>query len=688
MNSVMMVQKNKTKFVTWIEQHVPIVKWLPKYNWGEDFKFDLIAGITVSMMIIPQEVSLASIMGVPAIHGLYTAAIVPMVYPLFGTSKVLSVANAAEVSLLVGAALESIENEQERVATGIFISFYSGMLMLVMGVLHLGFVVDFFSRPVMGGFVSAGGVLIMLSQVKHALGYDSSFKSNESGVITLYEIGKNASNIQYVTLALSLVSIALLFFLRYATKHWIPSSSLHDVFGDTETQVEQTYVEVITPKDVATTMAEKKDVTWSFSLSDKDYISLEKKRHARDQYVNELDTIVENAVEMGHQTARVAKSKKHIYLVFAARLLCDLGALLVCLLGIAAGYVLEEWFDHHLNLTGHVPNGFPPIVLPWSEFGNLIPTENFSRISFNSCVITLVAFMSSIAMSKRLAIRDGYEVNPNQELLGIGIGSLVGSFFQGMPSTGAMSRTAVNAQNAKTQLASIITACMVILTLLFFTEPLLYLPKATLAAIIIVAAMSLIEVQEARWLFKVKRTEFWVWLASFLLTIILGVFLGLIASIGSSLVAIIWRTKKLPLVRLGKSENGSFVDISLFEDAKVLNNVEVVRIEGSLYFANCEHVQKQIEELVERKQNLLDGDAMVKGVIIDACSINDWDATAIHVMKELSKKLGSRNCLLVMANVRKSLRLALDTSGFLKESGQHSVNLSIEQAVQSVLNQH
>lgn len=635
----------------WAYRHMPILDWLPKYNIARDLKYDVIAGITVGMMIIPQEVSLTSIMGVPAVYGLYTAAITPMIYPIFGTSRVLSVANAAEVSLLVGAALESIVDEKERIATGILLSFYCGLIMLVMGLFHLGLVVDFFSRPVMGGFVSAGGILIMLSQVRNWFGV--SFESSEYAAVIIYRLASNLHRTNIAAFVLGLFSIGLLGFLKYAKKNLFPANtSLDQVF---ETEETTDFVQAATP-------AGSTDVTWSFSLTDNQFLTLKQQRAPTEPPI-------------------VVAPKRKTKLVFCCvtRLLCDMGALFVCLIGILSGYILDDIYDYDIALTGHVPSGLPTPVLPWSELGNLIPASEFGRISFNAFAIAIIAYMSSIAMAKRLAIKDGYEVNPNQELLGIGIASVVGSFFQVMPPTGAMSRTAVNAQNAQTQLASVITSCMVILTLLFFTEPLVYLPKATLAAIIIVAAHSLIELEEAKWLYRVKRDEFWVWMASFILTVALGVLPGLIASIASSLLAIMWRTKRPPLIRLGRLENGTFVDTSLFDEAVILDTIEVVRIEGSLYFANCEYVEHQMEVLLTLKHKT---GAVVKGIVIDACSINDWDATAIQVMKDLLEKLESRRIVLMLANVRQNLKHALELSGFAAQLKQPTLSLSVEGAVE------
>ena len=550
---IKMNQAKKTK--KWFYDHMPILTWLPAYNVSRDLKFDLIAGITVAMMIIPQAVSLAAIMGVDPVHGLYTAAIVPLIYPIFGTSRVLSVANGAAVSLLVGSTLEPLDTPEERIAMGIFLSFYVGSIMLLMSILKLELVVDFFSRPVMGGYISAQGLLIMASQFRNLTGI-LTISNSEYVFITIYRLVSNIHHVHFPTFILGTLSILLLVGLRCLKKSLAPMTLEHvfaprDDNDDVEVSGERTdNMDTNSTSDeytLGTTPCTAPPASWSFSLTDCEFLRLEQVRKERQQ-PSALPSI-SIPISTPPSKKRFCTSlcsfspQTKMFMRFLLGLFCDLKALVVCLMGITAGYILVSVLDSNVAVIGTVPSGFPTPLVPWYGLGNLLTTSSFGRISLNAVVIALVSYMSSIAIAKRLAVKGGYQVVPNQELIGIGMGNLIGSFFQIMPATGAMSRTAVNAQNAKTQLASLITACIVLLAVQFGTSLLFYLPKATLAAIIIVAAYSLIELEEARWLYSVKRDEFLVWLSSFVLTLIFGVVNGLIASVLSSLVAIMWRTR-------------------------------------------------------------------------------------------------------------------------------------------------
>ncbi|OWZ01590.1 Elongator complex protein [Phytophthora megakarya] len=241
-----------------------------------------------------------------------------------------------------------------------------------------------------------------------------------------------------------------------------------------------------------------------------------------------------------------------------------------------------------------------------------------------------------------------------------------------------MSRTAVNMQNAHTQFASIITTLIVILSLYTLTGTLYYLPRATLASIIIVAGYTLVEFKEAKWLYRVKRDEFFVWTASFILTLGLGVLEGLIASIICSVLALMIKTKRSPVVILGELDNGSLVDRDLFTEATDLNDIIVIRTESSLYFANCERVALTIEREMAR---LLKQGVTTHGVVLDASQMNDLDATTIQVLSDTQEKLEVRKVLFAIANAKGRLHDILATTNLPKRILGGDPRVSVEDAV-------
>ncbi|KAI9906667.1 hypothetical protein PsorP6_002764 [Peronosclerospora sorghi] len=652
---------------TWqqrVQHYAPIFRWLPNYSLKRDLKFDLVAGITVAMMLIPQEISLSTIMHVPAHHGLYTAATSPLIYAIFGSSTVLSVAGGSEVSLLVGSIIEGIENEKERVAVGVLISFFSGTILLLIRILHLSQIADFFSRPVMGGFISAGGLLIMLSQVPNALGIK--VKSSEYPPIKLYEIFKHIDDTNLSALAVAAISCAYLIAVKMLKKHFFPSPVFMQLFesDDTPQRREQGEEE---PERLFPPIP---DSSLAFSLTDQQHLAFQAQQTPPEEYASS------NNADNNKCTIKQSKSQGALMANFLMRTLCDLGPLVVCIVGGLVGYALGPT---HLKLTGEIPSGFPEPTVPWYGLtSHLVDSDRIGTILYDAATVSSVVFLSSIAMAKRLAIQRGEDINTEQELTGIGISSIVCSFLQGMPPTGAMSRTAVNMQNAHTQVASVITCLLVVISLYTLTSALYYLPSATLASIIIVAGWTLVEFREAKWLYRVKRDEFFVWLASFVMTLGLGVLNGLIASIICSIVALMWKSKVQPVAILGELDNGSFVDREHFPEANHLGDIIAIRVESSLYFANCERVAQFIEREMMRLQTL---GIATRGVVLDTLHMNDMDATTIQVLSDTQEKLAVRKVPFAIANAKSRLYDIVAATNLLKRILANDPTISLEEAV-------
>ncbi|KAG7392347.1 hypothetical protein PHYPSEUDO_000755 [Phytophthora pseudosyringae] len=664
---------------TWTQQlqhYAPIFRWLPHYDVAKDLKFDVVAGITVAMMLIPQEVSLSTIMNVPAHHGLYTAATAPLVYAVFGSSTVLSVSSGSEVSLLVGTILESVDDESERVATGVLMAFFSGCILLLVRVLNLSQLADFFSRPVMGGFVSAGGLLIMLSQVSNALGIK--FPSQDFPPQTVYQIFHHLGSTNLTAFAVAAVSIAYLFGVKLFKKRFFPSPVLMQLF-ETDKPTKEEIIPARNEESATPVVNHNSaEVTHShgFSLTDQQYVRMESARQRRGD-LTPLSEMAEK--DLDEQAPKTSTTK--LLAIFLVRTVCDLGPLVVCILGGIVGYALGP---SHLKLTGTIPGGFPSPKVPWYGFDDgLIASDRFGTILYNSLTVVVVVFLSSIAMAKRLAIQRGEDIDCDQELTGLGIASVVCGFFQAMPPTGGMSRTAVNLLNAHTQLSSIITTLIVILALYTLTGAMYYLPSATLASIIIVAGYSLVEFKEAKWLYRVKRDEFVVWTASFVLTLGLGVLDGLIASIVCSVLALMWKTKTQAVVILGELDNGRFVDRELFSEAHDLGDIVAIRVDSSLYFANCERVALFAErEMVRLKTNGI----TARGVVLDMCNMNDLDATTIQVLSDMQEKLAVRNVRFAIANAKSRLQDIVASTNIIKRILANDPSISVEEAVRMLRN--
>lgn len=666
----------------WLKR-MPILDWLPRYNARRDLKHDFIAGFTVGVMLVPQEMSLAAMMGVPGEYGLYTAAIAPLIYPIFGSSKALSVANAAEGSLLVGVLLRStdIQTMSERIATGILLTFLSGVLMVVGGLMHQGGLVSFFSRTSMNGYVTATAFLIVLSQIPSWLGI--TLASPDLTIFTAIEVISKipeTNRYSFILGVFSLVVLCICKKVRTLLQHVADarrattSKVSSDSHGDAN-EVDEAVVEL--------QLHDSFDVH-ATSLGGGGPSA---KRTERATSAPRNAAVADRALLMqARQTGASVQQQPTGFFatrlmhrpraLFFATLLCDAGALLVCVIGILVGASLGE---DNLHLTGAVHKGLPAPVFPPAALGSLIPLDRLQSLITNSVVIAIVLFMASVAAGSKIASKDGYEISPNQELLGLGFANLGASFFQGMPSSAGMSRSAVNSQSAHTPLASMITAVLVIFTTLFLTGPLYYLPQAPLAAIILLSALSLIDFSEPRWLRHVRQHEFYVWVGSFAGTLCFGLLYGLGISLVASLVEIMARTKKPEVFVLGQRADGTFGKMEAASDLddaaddsghlqprheasdapKALPDALIVHMEQDLYFGNARHLIHAIERDLKAAKD----HGRVLGAIIDGSRMNDIDATAIHLLREYQQKLSARDQTLLFANLRRETETSVLHSG-------------------------
>lgn len=666
------MESARERWSKFIHKRMPILNWLPKYDLRRDLKYDIIAGFTVCVMLVPQEMSLAALMGVPAQYGLYTAATAPLIYPIFGSSRALSVANAAEGSLLVSVLLQAaeIKSMEERVATGILLTFFSGVIMIISGLMHQGGAVSFFSRTSMNGYVTATAFLIVISQLPPWLGI--SLNSSEPTLFTLIEIVGKIPHTNLSSFLLGVVSLSVLSAIKWCKQklQCIDSSHLHAsshrsgvsalVHPHASDAMSSSQEESATMNDeedeevVEISLGETSDVRMSSVAATTTGASswafrIDPRRHVE---------------RNGHWMKRNVDATWNPRVLFLSKLICDAGSLIVCTIGIIAGAMLGP---DKLRLTGAVPSGLPMPVFPPAFFHELIPLDRLQPLVTNSAMIAIVFFMSSVATGSKIAIKDGYEISPNQELLGLGFANLGASFLQGMPSTAGMSRSAVNSQSAHTPLASMITAAFTVLAMLFLTGPLYYLPQAPLAAIILLSAITLLDFSEAKWLYRVRKHEFYVWIVAFCGTLLTGLLQGLVVSVAASLIDVMMRSKKPPVLTLGQVADDSFdelVDAATGKSSAAveISDMVIVRMEQALYFGNASHFVHAMERNLQKRK----AHGRMLGVVVDGSRINDIDATAVHSLLEYQTKLRKRDQFMVFANMRQEIHTALVASGLVE----------------------
>jgi SulP family sulfate permease len=330
-----------------------------------------------------------------------------------------------------------------------------------------------------------------------------------------------------------------------------------------------------------------------------------------------------------------------------------------------------------VRIVGTVPGGLPSLSLPsvsLAQVGALMPS---------ALAIALVGFMESIAIAKSLAARHRYEVDANQELVGLGLANLVGGLFQSYAVTGGFSRTAVNDQaGARTPMAAVISAAIIALTLLFLTPLFYYMPNAVLAAIVMVAVAGLIDVREIRFLWRVKRPDFAMMAVTFLATLALGIEEGIVVGVVVSLILVVHQSSRPHVARLGRLPGTTtYRNLDRNPEAQAPPGVSILRVDASLYFANSAF----FKDLVLSTEREADG---VQALVLDLYPVNRIDATALHTLKQLVEHSAERNVRLLVAGTKGPVMDVLHRAGIVElvglENFFHETHEAVEAATQKI----
>lgn len=348
-------------------------------------------------------------------------------------------------------------------------------------------------------------------------------------------------------------------------------------------------------------------------------------------------------------------------------------ALLVVGLGIAASALLDLP-GMGVAVLGEVPPGLPrPMVpwVPWATLGALIPA---------ALTIALVSFMEAI--SSGLAVAEG-DQRPaaDRELVALGLSNLACGLLRGYPVAGGLSRTAVNAQaGARTGLAGVVTAALVALALLLLTPLLRGLPRASLAAIIVVAVFGLVDHRLPRELWRVRPRELPVLVLTFAATLTLGITTGLAIGVLASLLLFVLRTTRPHTAVLGRLPGTQvYRNLRRFPDAEPVPGLVLVRLDAQLYFANAAFLRATLLRLVD------EAPPPVRAVIVDASSIHDVDVSALESLREVHRALAARGIALHFADVKGPVRDLLGRAGFVAELGADHFSFTTHEAVQRAL---
>ena len=341
-----------------------------------------------------------------------------------------------------------------------------------------------------------------------------------------------------------------------------------------------------------------------------------------------------------------------------------------------AGATLGTWaFGLHevgVAIVGGVPSGLPAPSMPPLDWG-------YAReLAPSALAIGLVGFMESIAVAKVYAGRHRYEVDANQELIGLGLANVAGAFFSAYPTTGGLSRTAVNdAAGARTTLAAIVSAGIIGLTLLFLTPLFYFLPKAVLAAIVMVAVAGLVDWEEARYLWRVDRRDFGLMALTFVATLTLGIEQGILIGVIVSLIVVIYESSTPHTALMGRlPDTETYRNLKRNPEAMTRSHVVVVRMDANLYFPNVSTFRDLVLDLDVN-------DPALQAIVVDMYPVNQIDSTATHTLQKVIETCRRNGVALYLAGVKGPVKDVLDAAGLSDELGSDRFFLEVHDAVEA-----
>ncbi|MBX2844694.1 MAG: solute carrier family 26 protein [Saprospiraceae bacterium] len=348
------------------------------------------------------------------------------------------------------------------------------------------------------------------------------------------------------------------------------------------------------------------------------------------------------------------------------------GSLIVLILGILVAY-FTGWQEQGLQVVGAIPKGLPAFGTPQ------IDASRIAELFPIALTLALIAYLEAISISKSLEERhDDYEVEPNQELIALGLTNIIGSFFQSYSTTGSFSRSAINDEmGAQTGLSLIISALVVGITLLFLTPLFYYLPNAILAAIIMVAVIGLIDFKYPKELLKYQKDEFFLLLLTFLTTLLIGIKEGILLGVLLSLLLFVYRTSMPHTATLGRVKGTDyFKNINRFsDDVEVDDELLIFRFDAQLYFGNKGYFKQQLYKHIEVKGKNL------KAVIINAESINYIDSTALKMLHQVLDDLEAMNIHFYIAEASGPTRDILFKTKLIDRIGKNNLFVETSEAV-------
>ena len=353
--------------------------------------------------------------------------------------------------------------------------------------------------------------------------------------------------------------------------------------------------------------------------------------------------------------------------------------ILVAVLGATAIVDLLDWAARaNVSVLGPLPQGLPAFAIPWIAYTDIVP------VLIGGCAVALMSFADTSVLSRTYAARLDTKVDPNQEMVGLGVANLAAGFFHGFPISSSSSRTPVaEAAGARTQLTGVVGALAVALMLLVAPNLLQHLPSAALAAVVIASAIGLIEIADLVRIFRIQRWEFWLSIVCSIGVAVFGAIPGIGLAIVIAVIEFLWDGWRPHSAVLGRAEGvRGYHDITRYPDARQIPGLVLFRWDAPLFFANAEFFRERVLDAVAKAP------VPVRWLVVTAEPVTSVDVTAADTLADLDKALHETGIELCFAELKDPVKDKLKRFGLFTQIGEKFFFPTIESAVNSYLESH
>ena len=532
---------------------------------------DLIAGLTGTIILVPQAVAYASIAGLPPEYGLYTAIVPVIIAALFGSSLHLVSGPTAALSIVIFATLSplAVPGSAAYVQLVITLTFLCGVLMLVMGFARLGFLVNFISHSVVIGFTAGAAVLIGVSQLKNFFGVSA--LPSASFIETLSRFAQALPQANPYVISVGAVTLAV----GVAARRYLPK----------------------VPHMISAMLAGS-------------------------VYASVLQQVLGNGIGDGNGSG-------------------------VGGLGIA--------------MVDAIPRSLPPLSMPE------LSVQSLRELGAIALALTMLSLTEAIAIARAVALKSGQRIDSTQEFIGQGLANLLGSFASSYVSSGSFTRSGVNySAGARTPLAPVFSALLLVLTLIAFAPLVRFLPIASMAAILLMVAYSLVDVHHIATVVRTSRAETAILLATFLATLFLHLEFAIYVGVLLSLMVFLERTARPTLRNAVPAPGlGSYHFIAQTNEPDCCQ-LKMVFIDGAIYFGAVDHVQRHLREVDAEHPAL-------KHLLVLAPGVNFVDSSGAELLAQEARRRRAMGGALYFHRLPPPVVETLERAGHLPEIGRENL---------------